>query len=103
MNCEIGAFLMAQWYRAIAGLCLQCRRPRFEPQIGKIPSRGKWLPAAVVLPGESHGQRNLMGYSPWGRKESDMTEQLPLAGPQVESGAEQKIFEERPANTHFLN
>ena len=44
-----------------------------------------------------------MGYSPWGRKESDMTEQLPLAGPQVESGAEQKIFEERLANTHFLN
>ena len=65
---------MAQWYRAIAGLCLQCRRPRFEPQIGKIPSRGKWLPAAVVLPGESHGQRNLMGYSPWVLKELDMTE-----------------------------
>ena len=28
----------------------------------------------VFLPGESHGQRSLMGYSPWGHKESDMTE-----------------------------
>ena len=30
----------------------------------------------VFLPGESHGQKSLVGYSPWGRKESDMTEQL---------------------------
>ena len=44
-----------------------------------------------------------MGYSPWGCKESHMTEQITLAGKKVESGAEQKIFEERPANTHFLN
>ena len=33
----------------------------------------------VSLPGESHGQRSLVGYSPWGRKESDMTEQLILS------------------------
>ena len=31
-------------------------------------------PTPVFLPGESHGQRNLVGYSPWGRKELDMTE-----------------------------
>ena len=30
----------------------------------------------MFLPGESHGQRNLAGYSPWGHKESDTTEQL---------------------------
>ena len=30
----------------------------------------------VLLPGKSHGQRNLVGYSPWGHKESDMTERL---------------------------
>ena len=29
---------------------------------------------SIFLPGESHGQRSLMGYSPWGRKESDKTE-----------------------------
>ena len=41
---------------------------------GKIPWRGAWQPTPVSLPGESHGQRSLMGYSPWGCKESDMTE-----------------------------
>ena len=34
------------------------------------------VPNPVVLPGESHGQRSLMGYSPWGHKESDLTELL---------------------------
>ena len=37
----------------------------------KIPWRRKWQPTPVFLPGESHGQRNLEGYSPWGRTESD--------------------------------
>ena len=35
-----------------------------------------WHPTPVLLPGKSHGWRNLVGYSPWGRKESDMTEWL---------------------------
>ena len=51
-----------------------------EPQvrslgwIGKIPWRKEWQPTPIVLPGEFHGQRSLAGYSPWGRKELDMTE-----------------------------
>ena len=36
----------------------------------------KWQPTPVLLPGESHGGRSLVGYSSWGRKESDTTEQL---------------------------
>ena len=40
----------------------------------KIPWRRKWQPTPVLSPGESHGQRSLAGYSPWGRKEWDMTE-----------------------------
>ena len=36
----------------------------------------KWQPIPVLLPGESHGWRSLVGYSPWGRKESDRTERL---------------------------
>ena len=36
----------------------------------------KWQPTPVFLPGKFHGQRSLVGNSPWGRKESDMTEQL---------------------------
>ena len=38
--------------------------------------RRKWQPTPVFLPGKSHGLRSLASYSPWGLKESDMTEQL---------------------------
>ena len=46
--------------------------------LGSIPGLGrrKWQPTPVFLPGKSHGQKSLAGYSPWGRKESDTTEQL---------------------------
>ena len=43
----------------------------------KIPWSRKWQLTPVFLPGKSHGQRSLAGYSPWGRKESDMTEPVP--------------------------
>ena len=52
----------------------QCRRCRFSPWVGKIPWRRKWQPTPMFLPGEFHGQRSLVGYSPWGHKESDTTE-----------------------------
>ena len=42
--------------------------------LGKIPWRRKWQPAPIFLPGKSHGWRSLVGYSPWGHRESDMTE-----------------------------
>ena len=57
-------------------VCLQCRRPGFDPQVGKIPWRRKWQPTLVFLPGESHRQRSLVGYSRWACKESDTTEWL---------------------------
>ena len=38
--------------------------------------RRQWHPTPVLLPGKSHGWRNLVGYSPWGREESDTTERL---------------------------
>ena len=50
----------------------QCRRPKrceFDSWVGKIPWRRAWQPTAVFLPGESHGQRSLVGYSPRGHKE----------------------------------
>ena len=46
----------------------------FDPRIRKISWRRKQQPTPVFLPGQSHEQRSLAGYSPWGRKESDMTE-----------------------------
>ena len=48
------------------------------PWVGKISWRRKWQPTPVFLPGESHGQRSLAGYSPQGHKESDTAEQLHL-------------------------
>ena len=40
-------------------------------ECGKIPWRRAWQPTPVFLPGESHGQKSLVGYRPWGRHESD--------------------------------
>ena len=56
-------------------ICLQCRRPRFNHWVGKILWRQERLPTPIFLPGEFHGQKRLVSYSPWGRKESDTTEQ----------------------------
>ena len=44
--------------------CRRCKRWGFDPCVGKIPWRKAWQPTAVFLPGESHGQRGLAGYSP---------------------------------------
>ena len=44
--------------------------------------RRKWQPTPVFLPGESHGQRSLVGFSPWGRTESDTTEVMWQHSPQ---------------------
>ena len=43
-------------------------RCRFNPWVRKIPWRRKWQPTSVFLPGKSHGQRSLVGYSPWSLK-----------------------------------
>jgi len=43
-------------------------------RVGEIPWRREWQPTPVVLPEEFHGQRSLVGYSPWGHRESDTTE-----------------------------
>ena len=42
--------------------------------VGNIPWRKKWQLTPVFLSGKFHGKRSLVGYSPWGLKESDMTE-----------------------------
>ena len=54
---------------------LQCRRCGFDLWVWKI-SWMKWLPTPVFLPGKTHGQRSLVGYSPWGHKKSDTTKRL---------------------------
>ena len=53
--------------------CRRYKRHKFSPWVGKIPWRRAWQPTPVFLPGESHGQRRLAGYNPWGHKSLDMT------------------------------
>ena len=54
--------------------CKRRKRHKFDPWVGKISWKRAWQPPPVFLPGESHGQRSLVGYGPKGHKESDMTE-----------------------------
>ena len=55
---------------------MQCWRPRFSHWVRKIPWRRKRQPTPVFCPGESHGQKSLVGYRPWGCRESDTIEGL---------------------------
>ena len=73
VNGQTGASQVAQ---VVKNLPANARdmRPGFDPWVGKIPWRRAWQPTPVSLPGESHGQRSLVGSSPWGRKELDTTE-----------------------------
>ena len=61
---ELCKYLQACWLKQ-ERIHLQCRKTRFDPWVGKIPWRRKWRPTPVFLPGQSHGQRSLAGYSPW--------------------------------------
>src|SRR5574337_516527 len=65
-----------RWW--LSGKESTCRHRRygFDAWVRKIPWRRKWQPTPVFLPEKSHGQRKLAGYSPWGHKESNTTEQL---------------------------
>ena len=57
--------------------------PGFEPGVSKILWRRAWQPTQVFLPGESHGQRSLAGYSPWGHREPATTERLTLSHTEI--------------------
>ena len=68
--------LLAQWQR-ICPQCRRCKRCRFYLSWARrIPWRRKWQPTPGLLPGKLHRQRRLVGYSPWGHKESGTTERL---------------------------
>ena len=59
---------LPRWLYGKESTC-QCRRCRYHPWVGKIPWKRKWQRTSVFLPGESGGQRNLVGYSLWDCKE----------------------------------
>ena len=66
----------------------------------KIPWRRKWQSTPVFLPGESHGRRSLVGYSPRGCKESDIAEQLNLTLPYLKhaDGLEAMMIRQNPGS-----
>ena len=72
VSLEVG---LPRWLSGKESPC-QCRRCEFDPWVGKIPWRRKWQPTPVFLPGKSHGQRSLAGYSPCGCKKLDPNEWL---------------------------
>ena len=73
-------FILSHWLswwlsgKEFSNEFFHCRGFGFNPWVGKIPWRRKWQPIPIFLLGKPHGQRSLEGYSPWGRKELDMTE-----------------------------
>ena len=75
----MGYSLQYSWASLVAQMVknLPARQEtQVDPWVRKPPWRRAWQPPPVFLPGEPHGQWSLVGYSPWGRKESDMTERL---------------------------
>ena len=58
---------LPRWLSGKESAC-QCKRHGFSPWVWTISWNKKWQPTLVFLPGKSHGQRSLVGYSPWGRK-----------------------------------
>ena len=72
---SLNSSLVAQWVKHLPPM----RETWVRSLDWEDPWRKKWQPTPVLLPGKSHGLRSLVGYSLWGRKESDMTERLHFA------------------------
>ena len=73
-NCPLCAFIGGPSGKESICQCRRRKRHGFDPWVGKSLWSRKWQRTPAFLPGESHGQRSLVSYSPWGCKESDMTE-----------------------------
>ena len=70
---------LPRWLSGKESAC-QHKRHGSHPWVEMIPWRRKWQPTPAFLPGKSHGQRSLVGYSPWDHKELDTNEQLTQKG-----------------------
>ena len=77
--CDTG--VLPRWLSDEKSACRRCKRCGFDPWVRKIPWRRKWQPTPVFLPAKYHGQRSLVGYSPycrrvrhdWGRTHTSIT------------------------------
>ena len=75
----ISVYILSGFWGGVSGKeptcqCRRCKRLGFNPWVRNIPWRRVRQPTPVFLPGKFYGQRSLVGYSPWGHKESDTTE-----------------------------
>ena len=77
---------------------LQCRGPGFDPWVGKIPWRRKWEPTPIFLPGKTHRQRSLEGYSPWGRQR--VGHNLANLATKQQQHTQVQRFSDLPKDTH---
>ena len=66
--------VLPRWCKELVSQGRRCKRHRFDPWVRMIPWRRSWQLTLVFLPGESHGQRSLVGYSPQSHKELDTAE-----------------------------
>ena len=68
--------VLTKWCSGKESACQwrRCKSCGYNPWVGKITCTRIWQPTPALLPGKFHGQRSLVGYSPWGGKESNMTE-----------------------------
>ena len=77
LECSISHIYIYNIYTSLVTLTVKnlpiTKETQFDPWDRKKPWRREWFLTPVFLPGESHGQRSLEGYSPWGRKELDTT------------------------------
>ena len=90
---ETGASLWLSWSR----IRLQCRRPGFNPWVGKMPWRKERLPTPGFWPGEFQGL-----HSPSGHQEEDTTELLSLSGKDAGDGGSWGQEAERLRNSEFV-
>ena len=72
------SFRLDKPHLSLMAQCLQCWRLEVNPWVLEDPLEEEMATTPVFLSGESHGQRSLVGYSPWGHKELDTTEQFKL-------------------------
>ena len=86
-------------YKESACHCRRHKRHGFDPWVGKIPWRRAWQPTPIFLPGESHRQTNLAGFSPWSHKESYITEATQHTARQVQGT---QVLAWREDDTGFL-
>ena len=72
-------------HSSVGRVGVQCRRPGLDPWVGKTSWRKKWQPTPVFLPGESHGQRSLGGYSPCSPRVGHDWSDLAAAGKNIKA------------------